>query len=522
MPLRSLSPLSPRSLNFRLIAGFFIILLLIFSVGNVIVIRQAREQLDRHRDEQIAAQRETLRADIAQAEQRLHGDLEAQLAIVAVAVRGPLQNQVSLIHDDSDPSKERVIEQFAACIDDTTTARIYQCLKARAHYFSLDSIGLINHSMIKTLIDLLLSHEALVAVEVLDWEDRLFDGYALDQEGSLHPLRERFANPARTLVSMEQPVIEDDYLGRVIFHYRTDAIDALARRAEESIAQFIASSNENVRAATRQMTRTRLIEEAILFLSSLLAISLITLMTIIQPLRQITRHAENIANGYWHFIQACDTSAQRRDELGILIRTFNLMSETIRRSHQELQDANTRLERKVAERTRELEEKNKQLETLASTDRLTEISNRSKLDESFGEQMQRAQRYGRPFSILLCDVDFFKRVNDTHGHQCGDQVLVTMAKLLKSSMRKTDLVGRWGGEEFLVILPETQLQDAVTLAERFRGRVAAHAFPCVQTAVTISAGLSSYQVGTTQDAMIELADQALYRAKSEGRNRVRF
>ena len=174
----------------------------------------------------------------------------------------------------------------------------------------------------------------------------------------------------------------------------------------------------------------------------------------------------------------------------------------------------------TAKRTRELEEKNRQLEALSTTDWLTKVSNRSKLDAIFGEQIQRAQRYGAPFSILLCDVDFFKRVNDTHGHQCGDQVLVELAKLLKNSLRQMDHVGRWGGEEFLVILPETQLEEAVTLAERLRSAVDAHAFPGAQRHVTISLGVSSYQPDDTADAMTARADQALYRAKSEGRNRV--
>ena len=167
-----------------------------------------------------------------------------------------------------------------------------------------------------------------------------------------------------------------------------------------------------------------------------------------------------------------------------------------------------------------LEEKNRQLERLSSTDGLTQISNRVKLDEQFREQLQHAQRYDTPFSILLCDVDFFKRINDTYGHQSGDQVLIEMAALLKRGMRQTDHVGRWGGEEFLVILPETALEDALALAERLRVTIAAHDFPGCSTSVTISAGLSGYRTGDTQDAMVERADQALYRAKSEGRNRV--
>lgn len=518
MPLRPLSPLSPRSLNFRLVAGFFVILLLIFSIGNVITIHLARQQLYEHRDREIAARRAKFETEIEQARQRLTHNLQAQLEIIAKAVQGPLQNQVSLIRDVSAQAEEQVVRQFAVCLEGTVTSRIYDCLKMRTHHFFIGSIDLINHLMIKTSVELLLSHKDLVAVEVLDWEDRLYDGYALDRNGIPHPLQQRFSSSSRKLHSMEQTVIEDDYLGRVIFYYNTDTLDALSHRSEESIAQFIDYSNRNVLMATRQMTRARLIEGAILFVLSLLAISLITLLTIIRPLTQLTGHAEDIVKG--RFTQADDESAHRKDELGILIRTFNLMSEHIRRSHEQLRAANTQLERKVEERTRELEEKNRQLEALSTTDWLTKISNRIKLEAQFNTQIQRAQRYGTPFSILLCDVDFFKRINDTHGHQVGDQVLIEMADLLRRLKRQTDLVGRWGGEEFLLILPETNIENAMTLAERLRGTVAAHAFPGGQACVTISAGLSSYRDGDTQDTMIERADKALYRAKAEGRNRV--
>lgn len=520
MSLRTLSPLSPRSLNFRLIASFFSILLLIFSIGNVITIQLAREQLYQQRDAQIAAQRENFRIEIEQAEQHLIADLQAQLAIITKAVRGPLQNHVSVVRDVGESAEAQIVRQFADCLRNTETSRIYSCLKVHAHHFSLDSIDLTNHLMIKTSIELLLSREELVAVEVLDWEDQLFAGYALDRDGILHPLRQRFASQRQTLRRLEQLVVEDDYLGRVIFHYHTETIDAQSRRAEESIAQFIEYSDRSAVTATRQITQTRLIEGVIFFVLSLLAISIITLASIIRPLTQLTRHAEYIAQGDWHVIQACDASVQRRDELGILIRTFNLMLETIRTTHQELKNANTCLEQKVKERTRELEEKNQQLERLSSTDGLTQISNRVKLDEQFREQLQLAQRYDAAFSILLCDVDFFKRINDTYGHQSGDQVLIEMAQLLQQEMRQTDHVGRWGGEEFLVILPETSLTDALALAERLRCTIANHTFPGGPTSVTISAGLSSYQIGDTQETMVERADQALYRAKSEGRNRV--
>jgi len=519
MPLRAISPLSPRSLNFRLIASFFGILLLIFSIGNIITIQLAREQLERVREERIATQRETFRTEIAEAEARLSADLQAQLNIIVRAVRGPLQSQISMIRDESDQVEERVVQQFSDCLSEQDAGRAYQCIKIRAHHFSIDSIDLINRLMIKTSIELLLSREELVAVEVLDWEDRLFDGYALDQDGALSRLRERFASPERLLSRLEQSVIEDDYLGRVIFHYHTDSIEALRRKADAAIAGLIKESERNARTATQHLTRMRLIEGTLLFALSLLAISLITLFTIIQPLRQLTRHAETMARG--DFAPLGDATTARQDELGILIRAFNLMSEQIRRSHQWLQAANEQLEQKVEERTRELADKNRQLEALSTTDWLTRISNRVKLESDFSVQLDRARHFGTSFAVLLCDVDYFKRINDTFGHQAGDQVLIELARLLKHSMRQSDQVGRWGGEEFMLILPETSLDDALTLAERLRLMVSRHGFPGGAASVTISVGVSAYRADDTQESLIERADQALYRAKSEGRNRVR-
>lgn len=521
MLFRVLSPFSPRSLTFRLIASFSGILLVIFSLGNAITLHLTKHQLYQDRDAQILEQRAASRADIEQAEQRLIEDLNTELAILTGSVEGPLRSQVSLIHTFSQEVEDYVVEQFTDCLTGTTTSSIYHCLRMRSHHFSIDTIRMVNRMMIKTLVELLLSREELVAVEVLDWDDHLFVGYTLDQQGALSPLSERFAaRPGRALHRMEQPVVAEDYLGRVIFHYHTDTIDALSRKAEDSIAQFIDYSNASVLKTIAQITRTRILEGAIFFGISLTAIFLITLIGIIHPLRQLTRHAETIAKGDWQFIDTCDKSAQRHDELGILVRSFNLMSETIRASHQQLHEINTQLEHKVVERTRELEEKNRELQRLSTTDQLTQVSNRVGLEAQFLDQLYRAQRYDMALSVLLCDVDFFKRINDTYGHQVGDVVLVEIAALLSQTARASDCVGRWGGEEFVLILPETPLESALIFAERLCAAIAAHPFPDGPERVTISMGVSSYRQDDTQDTLIERADKALYRAKEEGRNRV--
>lgn len=160
------------------------------------------------------------------------------------------------------------------------------------------------------------------------------------------------------------------------------------------------------------------------------------------------------------------------------------------------------------------------LERLSSTDVLTGLSNRLKLSEVFAYELRNAQRYGTSFSIFVLDLDKFKHVNDTHGHQAGDKVLIQLADILKNNTRKTDTVGRWGGEEFLVILPKTDADRARIMANNIRQLVANQTFP-FGGGITCSIGVSTFRNNDTEETMIERADQALYCAKNEGRNRVK-
>jgi diguanylate cyclase (GGDEF)-like protein len=173
----------------------------------------------------------------------------------------------------------------------------------------------------------------------------------------------------------------------------------------------------------------------------------------------------------------------------------------------------------VRQRTAELEQKNVELEKLAVTDRLTGLYNRLKLDQVLDSECARSARFGQPFSLLLLDLDKFKLVNDMHGHQAGDQVLVAMAQVLQQHTRSVDLVGRWGGEEFIVIASGSALEGACELAEKLRSEIAAHVFPVVGHK-TASIGVATFQDGDTPATVVARADVALYRAKELGRDRV--
>ena len=168
---------------------------------------------------------------------------------------------------------------------------------------------------------------------------------------------------------------------------------------------------------------------------------------------------------------------------------------------------------------RKLRALNRELERLSVTDRLTNLFNRMKLDAELDAEIQRAARFGRRFSVILLDVDHFKQVNDTHGHHAGDALLVAIARILEDNTRETDVVGRWGGEEFLIICPHTELAGATTLAGKLRGLIAQHV-PGVGGPATASFGVTTSRPGDQGKDVVMRADGALYDAKRAGRNRV--
>jgi two-component system cell cycle response regulator len=159
---------------------------------------------------------------------------------------------------------------------------------------------------------------------------------------------------------------------------------------------------------------------------------------------------------------------------------------------------------------------------MAVTDGLTNTANRKQLDAILDEEIPRAQRYGHPLALLMLDIDRFKDINDTHGHLVGDYVLCGLASILQRRLRPTDKLGRYGGEEFCVILPETDAAAATQIAEELRALVEEHAFETggKRLVVTISIGVAGLRDEMTREAFYQLADERLYAAKHAGRNRV--
>jgi diguanylate cyclase (GGDEF)-like protein len=179
-----------------------------------------------------------------------------------------------------------------------------------------------------------------------------------------------------------------------------------------------------------------------------------------------------------------------------------------------------RLVKFISTVTEELREANAEITKLSLTDKLTQLSNRMKLDMTLEELKKLFKRYHQTFSVILLDVDHFKKVNDQYGHLVGDEVLKTISHILSSNIRSTDVAGRWGGEEFLVVVPNSDIDNAYQLAEKIRLAIENKEFPVVER-VTVSIGVSTYQRDETISELVSRADNALYAAKNAGRNMVK-
>ena len=161
-----------------------------------------------------------------------------------------------------------------------------------------------------------------------------------------------------------------------------------------------------------------------------------------------------------------------------------------------------------------------ELEKLATTDRLTQVFNRTKFHEVMKIELERVKRYNHPLSMVMFDIDHFKKVNDIYGHSVGDYVLQTLTQIVREILREIDYLVRWGGEEFIIITPETNIEKAEVLAERIRRATEDYTFDQAGK-ITISLGVAQFKKNDTEDTFIKRVDDAMYQAKQKGRNRVK-
>lgn len=361
----------------------------------------------------------------------------------------------------------------------------------------------------------------------------VIDSDSSDRQAS--PGREYFKPNPKLLDGFRHPSVDDrlytDEWGSFMSGYaplrngQGEYLVGLDMRAEE-----LASKLERIRVAGLLS----------LGFSVLLALAFSQLLSqqLLRPVRMLIARCRTIAKGESDRF----TELHSGDELEQLVDAFNLMSVRLNDSRTQteiaqraLQQARDNLEERILERTRELTEVNERLlhevaeraraeELLAHTarsDPLTELMNRRAMIEHLEHQAKRFARTGAPFVAMLGDLDRFKHINDTYGHDAGDQALIETARRLVRGIRGQDLVARWGGEEFLILLPDTDLAGGAVVAEKIRASIAATRLPIGPDGhpLTISLGLAAFGAGMTIDQCIKAADTALYAAKRQGRNR---
>ncbi|MFZ6799224.1 sensor domain-containing diguanylate cyclase [Undibacterium sp. Di24W] len=242
------------------------------------------------------------------------------------------------------------------------------------------------------------------------------------------------------------------------------------------------------------------------------------------PIEQLSVIAKRIADGDEHAELQVHSSTH---ELKMLIASLHAMTSKLIERKRELLNFNDQLEQKVEERTFALKKSNlereslsQQLELLARQDALTGLGNRMSANEHLQQEHLRMLRTENIYCVLLMDIDYFKKVNDSFGHAIGDQVLRQIADLLKMAVRTSDLVARYGGEEFIGVLPQTDLTGATILAEKITKLVEAHAMPGgAQVTLSVAVALSRVD-DKDYDEVVKRADRALYAAKENGRNQV--
>lgn len=221
-------------------------------------------------------------------------------------------------------------------------------------------------------------------------------------------------------------------------------------------------------------------------------------LKVLRPLQRLLRQSKELENEKFELTFTWD----KEDEINILGRSF----EKARRS--------------IINLIEELKTKNKQLEKLYITDQLTSLYNRYKLDDALSIEMERANKDNTyQFGIILIDLDHFKQINDTYGHQIGDSVLRSVASIIKITLSSIGIAGRWGGEEFLIIIPEADSETLLRLSEKIREICESKIFED-QINLTASFGVTLYRPGELMDEFIARADEALYQAKEQGRNKV--
>lgn len=234
---------------------------------------------------------------------------------------------------------------------------------------------------------------------------------------------------------------------------------------------------------------------------------------VVRPIEQLSEWARRIAQGN---VDLEIPESNSHTEIGLLTRTFNDMMRQLRHKQRDFEEAN----RDLTEKNNRLQQANEVLNQLSITDGLTKLHNHRFFQDLLTREIKRVDRAGEPLSMLLIDIDDFKKLNDRFGHAAGDELLTRLAPILNAAIRETDLAARYGGEEFVIVAPNTRLQGAYQLAEKVRTTIAESSFILDDSLrpmrVTVSIGVAQFR--GNRKRFFQKTDEALYRAKAAGKN----
>ena len=354
-----------------------------------------------------------------------------------------------------------------------------------------------------------LSLDAMDRVLAAYTQTDIRETYLVNRQGKVLASSNLFATPSREVVLENASVIKlYDHLGKTVSyasHRGPTVIGTL--KVVPTLKWGVVAEMDKTRAYSQieALQRMTLVLVGGLLIGIGLCAYLLGL-TIVRPLRRLTRGADQVAAGNLEV----DLPVHTQSEVGYLTQVFNHMVARLRRSREELDSVNA-----------ELQAKNRELHQLSITDALTGLYNRQHLMETLSGEVTRSKRNDHTFALLVADIDHFKRINDTFGHQKGDEVLRLLGKVFRETIRSCDYVARYGGEEFILMLPEVGTAGGLEVAERIRERVAQERIPPKGDQITISIGMAMFpEHGDSPEELFQRADQALYAAKTAGRNRV--
>ena len=278
---------------------------------------------------------------------------------------------------------------------------------------------------------------------------------------------------------------------------------------------------EQVRQSLDRLVRITLLTIVALLLATVIPTVWLLHRQFVRPVQALTDAVRRFAGGDL----GARSCVRSRDELALLSTGFNEMADRIERQTRSLEEEIRLRTFEIQETNRRLSEANARLQDLATTDGLTGLFNFRHFSATLASEVQRCARVHMPVSMLMIDVDHFKQFNDAHGHQAGDEVLRDLASHVRSRVRKTDVPCRYGGEEFAVILVDTERDEALAVAEDLRALIETARFHSPDGldsfGITISIGVATFPDDAPDpDTLIRASDDAMYRAKQAGRNRV--